>query len=171
VAAARVAAPKILALRERAHEAKVPTIYVNDNFGQWRSDFRATFAACTAPDQPGRDVARLLQPTEDDYFVLKPRHSAFYCTALEPLLAQLGVKKLVLAGFATNICLLFTTNDAHMRGYDVWVPSDCTASNSAELTAQALAQLRITTEAQVVPSAEIDLAALRYAKSESSART
>jgi nicotinamidase-related amidase len=161
VEGARRAAPRILALRERAHADNVPVIYVNDNFGQWRSDFRATVAACSDPRQPGHSVARLLTPTERDYFVLKPRHSAFYCTALEVLLARIKARTLVITGFATNICVFFTANDAHMRGYEVVVPADCTASNSEALTRHALEQMRVVAGARTEDSLALDLGALR----------
>jgi nicotinamidase-related amidase len=162
VEGARRAAPRMLALRERAHADGVPVIYVNDNFGQWRSDFRATVAACSDASKPGHPVARMLAPTERDYFVLKPRHSAFYCTALEVLLSRIKARTLVIAGFATNICVFFTANDAHMRGFDVVVPADCTASNSEQLTRQALEQMQLVAAARTEESVTLDLSALRY---------
>lgn len=149
VRAAEACADRIVALRERCREAEIPVIYVNDNFGKWRSDFRATVEACSRSDQPGNRVSRALAPGEGDYFVLKPRHSAFYCTALEVLLDRLGSQTLIIVGFATNICVLYTANDAHMRGYDVIVPGDCTAANSPELTQQALDQMRLVSGADV----------------------
>jgi nicotinamidase-related amidase len=156
VAAAERAAPKIAALRARARAAHVPVIYVNDNFGRWRSDFRKTVETCARSDQPGHRVTELLVPGESDYFVLKPRHSAFYCTALELPLNNLGAKTLVLVGFATNICVLFTAHDAHMRGFDVVVPTDCTASNDEQLTQQALQQMRLVTHATTLESGQLD---------------
>jgi nicotinamidase-related amidase len=160
VQAAERAAPRIIDLRERARSAGMPVIYANDNFGQWRSDFRTTIEACSAPDKPGHRVTRALVPGERDYFVLKPRHSAFYCTALDVLLDRLQVQRLVLVGFATNICVLYSASDAHMRGYDVVVPRDCTASNTQSLTDQALEQMRVVTAASIVDSLELDFAAL-----------
>jgi nicotinamidase-related amidase len=160
VEAAERAAPKIVALRNQARKAGVPVIYVNDNFGRWRSDFRKTVEACADAKQPGHEVTKLLVPGQTDYFVLKPRHSAFYCTALELLLASLGSKTLVLVGFATNICVLFTAHDAHMRDFDVVVPSDCTASNDEQLTSLALEQMRLVTHAQTPDSSQLDFAAL-----------
>lgn len=160
VEAGERAAPRIVALRDRARKAHVPVIYVNDNFGRWRSDFRRTVEACAQPDRPGHRVTKLLLPGESDYFVLKPRHSAFYCTALELLLANLGAKTLVLVGFATNICVLFTAHDAHMRDFEVVVPSDCTASNDERLTSLALEQMRLVTRAHTPDSSQIDFAAL-----------
>jgi nicotinamidase-related amidase len=138
VRAAEQAAPKIEMLAARARAARVPVVYVNDNFGQWRSDFGATVDACIRAGQPGRHVTQRLRPHPEDYFVLKPQHSGFYCTTLEPLLQHIGADTLVITGFATNLCVLFTANDAHMRGFKVVVPSDCTASNTAALTRAAL---------------------------------
>ena len=40
-------ARRLRALKRRARAAGIPTIYINDNFGKWRSDFRATVAHCT----------------------------------------------------------------------------------------------------------------------------
>ena len=138
VKAAERAAPKIERLVGRARARAVPVIYVNDNFGQWRSDFRSTVHACAQPDRAGWRIVRRLRPREEDYFVLKPQHSAFYCTVLELLLEDLGTRTLVVAGFAANFCVLFTANDAHMRGFRLVVPADCTAANTPALTRDAL---------------------------------
>lgn len=154
--AANHAASRIADLAARAREKHVPIIYINDNFGQWRSDFRTTIAECSRPELPGHEVTRRLVPHANDYFVLKPRHSAFYCTPLELLLESLSAKKLILVGFAANICVLFTAHDAHMRGYEVWVPSDCVASNSPELTRGALAHVSLVSSARTAPSTELD---------------
>jgi nicotinamidase-related amidase len=159
--AAEQALPRLLSLRERAHASSVPVVYVNDNFGRWRSDFRQTVAACSDSAQPGHRVSRALAPLERDYFVLKPRHSGFYGTALDLLLRQLEAQKLVITGFATNVCVLLTASDASMRGYRVWVPEDCTASNSPELTRQALEQLRVVASADTTESTHLDWGALR----------
>jgi nicotinamidase-related amidase len=160
VEAAQAAAPRIHALAERARRVNVPVIYVNDNFGRWRSNFHDIVSICTRDDAPGHDVSSLLHPTDADYFVLKPRHSGFYRTALETLLEKLQVRTLVLVGFATNICVLFTANDARMRGYRVVIPSDCAASNTPELTAAALAHCATVLEADTRPSSEVDFDAL-----------
>jgi nicotinamidase-related amidase len=163
VEAAERAAPHILALRERARTAGIPIVYVNDNFGQWRSDFRSTVAACSNPELPGHRVTQMLAPEPNDYFVLKPRHSGFFGTALQLLLDRLQARTLMMVGFATNICVLFTANDAHMRGYAVVVPRDCTASNSERLTEQALEQLRVVTRATTDESRALDFKVLAAA--------
>lgn len=159
-------AEQIAGLKARAAEAEIPRIYVNDNFGRWRSDFRRTVEICAAPDQPGHEVTRILRPTEDDYFVLKPMHSGFYATALEVLLERLGARTLILTGIAGNLCVLFTANDAYMRHYRLVVPHDCTASNSTRDNDQALEQMERFLDADTRPAADIDFAPLIEHKAE-----
>ncbi len=124
------AAKKIARLKQRLREAGVPVIYVNDNFSRWTSDFSDLVEHCKAPERAGRAITELLMPDREDYFVLKPKHSGFYSTSLELLLDFLGAKTLVLTGFAGDICVIYTANDAYMREYELVVPSDCIASES-----------------------------------------
>jgi nicotinamidase-related amidase len=154
------AARKIAALKRRATEAGVPVVYANDNFGRWRSDLSTVVARCLEPGCKGRPLCEALRPGEQDYFVLKPKHSAFYSTTLDILLRALKTRALVICGFAANICVLFTANDAYMRDLQVLVPSDCVASNTAEQNEAALAQMATVLKADVSPSANVDLAGL-----------
>ena len=126
---ARPMARRLLRLKRRAQKAGVPVIYVNDNFGQWKSDFRRTVEHC-ARDGQGGDIVNLLRPDENDYFVLKPKHSAFFSTTLETLLRYLETQSIILTGIAGNICVLFTANDAYMRDFNLFVPQDCIVSNT-----------------------------------------
>lgn len=157
---ALAAARSIAALKERAREAGVPVLYVNDNFGRWRSDFRSILGHVLAEGCPGKPIAELLRPGPDDYFVLKPKHSGFQFTTLDVLLAHLGAQTLVLTGVAGNFCVLFTAHDAYMRDYRLIVPSDCVASQSADDDRYALAHMAAVTKADTPPSGEIDFAAL-----------
>ena len=129
-------ADKIARLKRRAKAAKVPVIYVNDNFGRWRSDFRALIEHCRKGK--ARSLIEQLYPGEDDYFVLKPKHSGFFSSTLETLLRYLGVRRLIITGIAGNFCVLFTANDAYMRDYELAVPSDCVVSNTAKENKEAL---------------------------------
>lgn len=129
-------------LKQRAKKAGLPAIYVNDNFGRWKSDFRATIEHCLRKGVRGREVTEILRPEEDDYFVLKPKHSGFFSTTLETLLRYLGPSRLILTGIAGNFCVLFTANDAYMRDYHLVVPRDCTVSNTPEENEAALELMR-----------------------------
>ena len=89
---ARPMARNLLRLKRRAQKAGVPVVYVNDNFGRWKSDFRRTVEHCSRHGR-GRDVVELLRPEENDYFVLKPKHSGFFSTTLETLLRYLETQR------------------------------------------------------------------------------
>lgn len=123
-------AKNILTLKTKLKRKKIPAIYVNDHFGNWRSSWEEVYERCSASENIGAGLSRALKPEEDDYFVLKPMHSGFYSSNLEILLKDLKIKKLILTGMAGNICVLFTANDAYMRGYELHVPSNCIASNT-----------------------------------------
>ena len=120
--------PTLARLKRRLKARGVPTIYVNDNFTHWLSDFRELVAICSQPESPGAEMVQAVPPEHDDYLVLKPKHSAFFATPLEVLLAQLGVRHVVVSGIAGDGCVLATAADAHMREFEVSVPPDCCAS-------------------------------------------
>ena len=147
-------------LLERARRERVAVIYANDNFGKWQSDFRKQVEHCVNDAVRGREVARRLRPADDDYFVLKPKHSAFFSTALDTLLAYLGARTIVLAGLTTDSCVLVTAIEADMRDFNVVVPDDCVAASSTRRHERAIEHLRDALDARVVPSREIDFAAL-----------
>jgi nicotinamidase-related amidase len=147
----------IAELKQRSHAAKVPVIYVNDNFGKWQSDFHKQVQHCLEDGVCGEEIVRLLKPSPKDYFVLKPKHSGFFSTQLDILLQYLGVETVILTGMAANICVLFTANDAYMRDYHLMVPSDCVASNTKADNDYALEQMHEILKADIRPSTEIDL--------------
>ena len=154
------AAARIADLKRRAKAADIPTVYVNDNFGRWRSDFRQTVAHCLEPGVRGRALAQLLAPEADDYFVLKPKHSGFQATVLDMLLEHLGARRLIITGFRSDSCVLFTAADAHMRNYGIHVPEDCTAALDAEQNRRALALLQHSLHADIQPATTLELHAL-----------
>ena len=150
-------ATRLAALKKRAKAAKIPVVYINDNFGRWQSDFRRLIEHCLEDGVPGETLVRTLLPDDDDYFVLKPKHSAFFATTLDTLLAYLGAKTLILTGIAGNICILFSANDAYMRDYNLVVPADCVISNTTEENAYALQQIERVLKGDLTPSTDLDL--------------
>jgi nicotinamidase-related amidase len=155
VAQAEPMAIRLAALKRRATVAGVPAIYINDNFGQWRSDFRQTVAHCTKRTSPGRLVSQRLRPTSRDYFVLKPKHSGFFDTTLDTLLRALRIRRVVLTGIAGNICVLFTANDAYMRDLSIYVPADCIVSNTPTDNEQALQQIETVLKGNLAASTQL----------------
>lgn len=153
---ARPMAKKLLQLKRRVQKAGIPVIYVNDNFGRWKSDFRRTVKHCLANSR-GSELVKLLRPEENDYFVLKPKHSGFFSTTLETLLRYLETEILILTGIAGNFCVLFTANDAYMRDFTLFVPSDCTVSNTKRENDSALRLMNKFLKADTRPSSKISL--------------
>jgi nicotinamidase-related amidase len=143
---------RLSTLKRSAAAAGVPAIYINDNFGQWRSDFRKTVAHCTSRSSPGRLVSRRLRPMSRDYFVLKPKHSGFFDTTLDTLLDTLRIRRVILTGIAGNICVLFTANDAYMRDLKIFAPADCIVSNTAAENDHALRQIQTVLKGNVAVS-------------------
>jgi nicotinamidase-related amidase len=149
-------AVSLAAVKRRAKAAGIPVIYVNDNFGRWRSDFAKLVRHCLQEDVRGRPVVAQLIPEPDDYFVLKPKHSAFFQTNLESLLGYLGVSMLMLTGMAGDICVLFSANDAYMRDFNIVIPADCVASEEANANEQALMLMQRVLKANISSSNELE---------------
>lgn len=149
-------ARNIVQLKLAAKKRGVPCVYINDNFGQWQSDFKHLVARCVKDGVRGAPVARELAPQRDDYFVLKPRHSGFFQTPLDILLQDLHARKLILCGLTTDSCVLFTANDGYLRGLEVFVPADCCAALAKRRHTDALGQMRRTLKANTVASGQID---------------
>jgi nicotinamidase-related amidase len=151
------AAHRIAELKARARETHVPVIYANDNFGRWRSDFREVVEHCLHDGVRGEPLAQLLQPGPEDYFVLKPKHSAFFSTTLDTLLRYLGVRRLILTGVAGDTCVTITAMDAFLRDYEIHVPADCTASRDPGQNDAVLRYIRRVLHADIRPGHEIRL--------------
>jgi nicotinamidase-related amidase len=159
---------KLRKLKERAKAAGVPVIYVNDNFGRWRSDVRRLVEHCR--QGRARELVDALRPGEDDYFVLKPKHSGFFSSTLETLLRYLGARRLIITGIAGNFCVLFTANDAYMRDYELLVPADCTISNTTRENKEALNLMKRYLKADITISGRLRLPARSQAKRNRSRR-
>lgn len=154
-------APRLAKLRDRCRRSGIPAIYVNDNFGQWRSDAKSLVAHCLQTGCAGKPFVEQLTPGEEDYFVLKPMHSAFFQTPLEMLLSHLGATSLILTGLATNSCIICTAHDANMRGYQLYVPSDCCAARTRREHDRAIEHIHDMTHATVVPSSSLRISQSR----------
>jgi len=148
---------RIAMLKRRCKQKGIPTIYVNDNRGRWRSEFQEVVKHCLRHDSPGRAMVEQLLPDKDDYVVMKPKHSPFYATPLELLLEYIGVKTVILAGFTTNACVMIAASDLYIRDYRLFVPSDCVAALTAGAQRNALILMRKNFGATTTPSARLHL--------------
>ena len=154
---ARPMADRLAVLKRRARAAGIPSIYANDNFGRWQSDFARVLERCRADGVRGKPIADRLVPEADDYFVLKPKHSGFYSTTLDTLLDYLEVDTLILTGLTADRCVLFTASDAYMRDFHLVVPRDCVASVEPGDNEAALAHMARVLQADTRASDELAL--------------
>ena len=152
---AMAVAERLAALACRARQAGVPVIYVNDNFGRWRSNFQEIVDHCL-DDVRGQPLVRRLCPWRDDYFVLKPKHSGFFSTTLDTLLDYLGAQTLILTGLTGDNCVLFTASDAYMRDYELLIPADCVASIDPAENQRMLEFMARKLKADTTPSGRLD---------------
>ncbi|MEE1813791.1 cysteine hydrolase [Streptomyces sp. SP18ES09] len=161
VASVRTALPGVTALLERARAAGAPVVYVNDNFGRWRSHHGEILQ--TALSGPRADLVEPIAPDEESLFVVKARHSVFYETPLAYLLKQLDVRRVVLCGQVTEQCVLYSALDAHIRHLDVVVATDAVAHIDTELADAALRMMERNMAAELRLSGDISFQEARSA--------
>jgi nicotinamidase-related amidase len=154
VASARPVVPVVRKLIERARDAGVEVIYVNDNRGRWRSQGDDIVAAALHGPHP--DLVEAVRPDEHSLFVVKARHSIFYQTPLEYLLDQQGISHIILCGQVTEQCVLYSALDAHIRKIAVTVARDAVAHIDPDLARAALRMMERNMGAVVADAEEID---------------
>jgi nicotinamidase-related amidase len=150
----RSALPALRELIGSARRSGADVIYVNDNFGRWRSDHAELLDEALRGPHAG--LVEPIRPDERSLFVVKARHSAFYQTPLEYLLQQQGVRRLVLCGQATEQCVLYSALDAHIRHFEVTVARDALAHLHADLAAAALRMMERNMGARLRTVAELE---------------
>jgi nicotinamidase-related amidase len=154
---ARRTANAIARLADRARRARVPVIYVNDNLGRWRSDMASVLAYCSHPDRPGAPIVEALRPQKEDHLVLKSTLSGFFQTPLETMLRSGGAKTLILAGFATDNCVMFTAADAYMRDFKLVLATDCLGAQSIREHRTAIKRMKTLLKADAATSDRVRL--------------
>jgi nicotinamidase-related amidase len=146
------AVPSIAALEEKAGEAEVPVIYVNDSYGDWNTSSQELAEKAMAGAHP--ELVEPILPPEEAAFVVKARHSVFYGTPLEYLLDQEGISRLVLTGQVTEQCILYSALDGYVRHFDVAVPRDAVAHIHRDLAHAALEMMERNMSAEIVSAAD-----------------
>ncbi len=131
-------AQQVAKLKNTMQEKGYPVIYVNDNYGHWKSEFTQLYHYIVENELPGSPIATLLKPSEHEYSVLKPQFSGFFATPLDMLLKRMEAKTLIITGVVGNMCIEFTANDAYMLGYHLIIPRDGFASFTEQEYQQSL---------------------------------
>jgi nicotinamidase-related amidase len=117
----------LVAALESARARQIPVVYANDNVGVWNGDAPGQVRRAIDEGRGGELIAAIA-PRPEDRFVIKPRYSAFDSTPLELLLRELEVERILLAGAATEMCVVQTAIAARELGFKVSILVDACAS-------------------------------------------
>jgi nicotinamidase-related amidase len=126
----------LVSVLERARKHDVPVVYANDNRGAWDGDVNRLVRQ--AIEGRGGDLVAQVAPREGDRFVVKPRYSAFDHTPLVLLLRELEIERVLLAGTATEMCVVQTAIDAKEEGFKVSILVDACATTNPRVERLAL---------------------------------
>jgi nicotinamidase-related amidase len=139
--------PRIRDLLDRARDAGLQVIYVNDNYGNWNSS--AAELAERACDGERPDLVEPILPPDGAAFVIKARHTIFFETPLGYLVQQEGIGRLILTGQVTEQCILYSALDAYVRHIPVSVPRDAVAHIHEDLAQAALRMMELNMDADL----------------------
>jgi nicotinamidase-related amidase len=154
IASVRERLPAVRELIERARDADVLTIYVNDNHGDWSAGRPEVSERALAGKAP--DLIEPILPEPSLPFVVKARHSIFYETQLEYLLRQEEIERIVLTGQVTEQCILYSALDAYVRHFSVGIAEDAIAHIHPELAEAALRMMERNMNAEIASARSVD---------------
>jgi nicotinamidase-related amidase len=127
----------LVAALDRARREGIPVVYANDDQGAWDGD-ASRIVRDAVEDGLGGELVRAVAPQEADRFVVKPRYSAFDHTPLELILRELEIERILLAGTATEMCVIQSAIDAKEEGFKVSILADACATTDERLERLAL---------------------------------
>ena len=164
IAGARATVPACAELIDYCHKTGLPVFFVTRLYNADGSDVEHTrFAPWLSGGKPispgcGENISAVMPEefhiAQGDYFITKPRYSAFFGTALDLILRRLGVRTLILAGTTTPNCIRATCYDGISLDYNIAVLSDCTSSATEEIQRANLLDMA-NVGAQILTSREL----------------
>jgi nicotinamidase-related amidase len=119
-----------------------PIVFSTDAFYKEDFIFRGSMEPHSLAGSPGAEVVGLLERRREDYWLPKPRFSAFFKTGLELWLRRRGVTLCAVGGIATNFCVLTSVLDALCYDFKSVLVEDCAAASSEEIHEQTLGLYR-----------------------------
>ena len=126
------------AFRERGW----PIVFSTDAFQKQDFFFSSSMKPHSLAGTSGAEVIDELDRKHDDYWVSKPRLSAFFRTGLDLWLRRRGVTLCAVGGIATNFCVLTTVLDALCNDFKAVLLGNCAAAATEEVHEQTLGLYR-----------------------------
>jgi len=131
--------PRINRLTDAGRKAGIPVIFTQEFHRKEKIDFGRELDGAESyhcmEGTEGVEIVKELKIEQGDYVIKKPRYSAFLKTDLELLLNGLEVMPgdtLIIVGDATNVCVHYTSAEAHQLDYRIRVVEECCAGTSLE---------------------------------------
>lgn len=138
----------------KAREKKIPVIFLKD-FHKETDPEVAHWGKHSMRGEKGSEIIPELKPEDKEIIIPKTTYSGFYRTPLESILDNLQIKKVVLVGVATNICVLHNAADSFYRGYKLVIVNDATASFDLKEHEKALAYMEEIYGAEVLSTSDL----------------
>jgi nicotinamidase-related amidase len=135
-----------------------PVVFSTDSFQNEDFFFTSKMKPHAITGTPGAEVIDELDKQPQDYWLPKPRMSAFFKTGLENWLRERNVTLCAVAGIATPYCVLTTVLDAVNHDFKAVLLEDCSAAASQgahEKTADTYRRNVLYPLLRVLPSAEL----------------
>ena len=151
---AKAIIPNIRRLLDFAHKRGNPVIYVCDAHSPEDPELKLWGEHAMAGSEGARVVPEL-KPTKKDSILEKHGYDIFFNTELDEMLHGIGVKRLVLTGVVTEICVQNSAAGAFLRGYEITVPEDCVASPDESLHRASLDYMKRVYGARITASKEL----------------
>jgi nicotinamidase-related amidase len=123
-------------------EHTLPIVFSTDAFHEQDFIFTGRMKPHSLAGTEGAEVIDELDRKKEDFWLPKPRFSAFFDTGLHLWLEKKGVTLCAVAGIATNFCVLTTVMDALCFNFKAVFLEDCTAAFSESIHENTLALYR-----------------------------
>jgi nicotinamidase/pyrazinamidase len=119
-------------------ERRWPVVFATDAFHREDFIFKGRMHPHSLAGTRGAEVIEELDRNDDDFWLPKPRFSAFFETGLEAWLRERGVTLCAVGGISTHFCVLTTVMDAICHDFKAVLLEDCSAAYSREVHEQTL---------------------------------
>ncbi|GLY15494.1 cysteine hydrolase [Kineosporia rhizophila] len=147
------------ALVAASRAAGVPVIWVQEVHKPHLADIGRELDGSEGPHciegNPATEIATGLGPVGAEHHIRKRRYSSFFATELDIVLKQYQVETLVMIGGFTDICILYTSVDAHQRDLTLNVVGDVVAGSSRQAHDDALKMIQHLQPSALVTSQDV----------------